>query len=944
VGSVVLITSFYETGRQAVEEEVVRRWFGNAHLTVHPPGAHWGGFDASLAGRVAQLPNVRHVTVRLKRRARLIRAEQAGQLAQNVWMLVDAIGIEPQTQSHFHTPSDVEGRTIRPGELGVAVIERRLAQFDSAELGDEVYLTPRRGGKPFKLQVVGIYASEDVAGFQRPSVYMAIDDAREFANEPSAGTAIDIMLEDSSPAALAAAQTGLEQLIAESDKRYQYQVESAAGCQQLLVEADRVTRVLLMLAAFVALLTSFFIILTTMSISIFERRTQFGVMRCIGLSRAQLAGLLFIELLPLGLFGTAAGLVLGVAVARLAPHWAGVPVTIRLSSWGISLAAASGIITTLASASILVLQVGRVTPLTAVRPHAVPARRSYAFVAAAAGTMLLLGHEGIIRLADQTRWINPLFSGIGVGTLYLGYVLMAPAVVVLTGPLIARVVGPLLGLRARLVLDQFGKAPWRSGGVCWVLMVGLSLIVYMGIGSEAIFAVWDIPARLPETFVWSRKYVPYEAVERARNLPGVGDSTIVADVDCEISQPDDAPRSATHALMRKFWHMLARPVFVAGEAAELLDMVKVSVLEGSLAQAKEKLLRGGYVLIPVQTSRVKNLHLGDRITITIHERTADFEIAGVIQSPALDLTATAFQAHSYMQFAAASVVLGTRRDLKEKFELDVASLILCDLDLSAVKPPPDFHLQRLPEVTDNRGLAQALLRWGKHLPEESESLARIGPQLETWLESGEGAALPTDVVDPLSRFAKAVQKVHWWSDRVSPEVGWAMLRETLVLQRMAQTMNRPEATVGSLRRAKAFFDKAMHRALGVVTYLPSIAFTVAVIGIANLMMVSVHLRSRQIAVLRAVGAFKSQIVRLVLAEAVSLGVLGSVMGVALGIHEAYSDNRVSGELIGFYPEFIIPVGTVAVAVVITILTCLLAGILPARYAARENIIAAMQTT
>ena len=54
----------------------------------------------------------------------------------------------------------------------------------------------------------------------------------------------------------------------------------------------------------------------------------------------------------------------------------------------------------------------------------------------------------------------------------------------------------------------------------------------------------------------------------------------------------------------------------------------------------------------------------------------------------------------------------------------------------------------------------------------------------------------------------------------------------------------------------------------------SIILVVAAIGIGNLMMVSVHMRTRQIAVLRAVGAVKSQIIRLILAEAATLGLLG----------------------------------------------------------------------
>jgi putative ABC transport system permease protein len=119
---------------------------------------------------------------------------------------------------------------------------------------------------------------------------------------------------------------------------------------------------------------------------------------------------------------------------------------------------------------------------------------------------------------------------------------------------------------------------------------------------------------------------------------------------------------------------------------------------------------------------------------------------------------------------------------------------------------------------------------------------------------------------------------------------------------------------------------------------------VAAIGVGNLMMVSVQIRSRQIAVLRSIGAVKSQIIRLVLAEAIALGLLGSVIGMALGAHLALSDNRITGALMGFQPEIVIPIGTVTLGIALTLMVCLGAGIIPARYAARNNIIAAMQTT
>jgi putative ABC transport system permease protein len=103
------------------------------------------------------------------------------------------------------------------------------------------------------------------------------------------------------------------------------------------------------------------------------------------------------------------------------------------------------------------------------------------------------------------------------------------------------------------------------------------------------------------------------------------------------------------------------------------------------------------------------------------------------------------------------------------------------------------------------------------------------------------------------------------------------------------------------------------------------------------------MRSRQIAVLRAVGAVKSQVIRLVLVEAITLGLLGSVMGLALGLHTAYSDQRITAGLVDVTLDYIVPTGTIALSVGLTVAVCLIAGIAPARRAARNNIIEAMQT-
>jgi putative ABC transport system permease protein len=126
--------------------------------------------------------------------------------------------------------------------------------------------------------------------------------------------------------------------------------------------------------------------------------------------------------------------------------------------------------------------------------------------------------------------------------------------------------------------------------------------------------------------------------------------------------------------------------------------------------------------------------------------------------------------------------------------------------------------------------------------------------------------------------------------------------------------------------------------------IPTVAMLVAALGVANLMMANVTSRTRQIAILRAVGATKWQIIRLVFGEALVLAVIGTGVGLALGFHAAYTVNLMTAKLWGFVPQWDVPWGTIGKAVAFTAGVCLLAGILPAHRASRSNIIEAMQAT
>ena len=946
VGAIVTITNFYESARDTIQNEVIGEWMGTSHVSVHPVGAHWGSLDVTLASTIDEMDNVVHVTSRLHRRCRLVSVTEAGGLVESGWLWVDAIGIEPDRQRHFRKLANLEGRMFDDDATGVMVIERDIALRWRLQLGDAILITPYGGGPKTEFKIVGLFDSGRAAEFQRPNVYLPLADLQKLKDEPYVASVIDVMLADHSADAMKKVKADIERCISDRGITMTYRVETAAGRQMVLDEAERITHLTLMLVAGIAMATAFFVILTTQQVSLIQRRPELGTMRCLGLTRAQLAFLVTMELVPLGVIGTILGVAGGVGLTYLAPHVASdLIIRVQLSRYGIGLGAVSGLATTILSAAILVVQVGRVSPLDAVRTHAKPVRMGYVYAAGAVGVVLLVVHQLMTGVTDGARWLEGGFAAMGTAALYLGYVLLAPVVVVVLGRPIARGVGLLLGLNGRLVEEPFIRAPWRTTGACWVLMVGLSLIVYTAVRASGVLAIWKFPSRLPGAFVWSSRPVSGEVAESVRRLPGVGETTIVVDVPCEIHIPRTGLRGLRDSVFAAVVKKLTRSVLVAGDPDEMLTMIKIVFIEGTREEAIRKLKQGGYLLIPLPASRQKNLHVGDKLSLTVRGVKAEFEVAGVVQSPALDLAVTAFGAEGYMEFAAASAVLGTRADLKTKFGVDIVSMVMFDPDMEPAEVAPDFDADALPDYSDHKAISEAILAWGPHLPNEAATLESATPTFRAWFDEGATGLPPPEVRQVLTRFARSIEYIAAPSRSAGStrEEQWATFRERLLLYKVADTMGRPDAILGSLSRLKNQMVASLERAIVMITWLPSIILVVAAIGIANLMTVSVHLRTRQIAVLRAVGALKSQIVRLVLAEAVTIGLLGSVMGLALGLHEADSVNRIVSGLLSVSLEFVVPVATIALAVLLTVSVCVLAAIIPARYAARNNIIDAMQT-
>jgi len=114
----------------------------------------------------------------------------------------------------------------------------------------------------------------------------------------------------------------------------------------------------------------------------------------------------------------------------------------------------------------------------------------------------------------------------------------------------------------------------------------------------------------------------------------------------------------------------------------------------------------------------------------------------------------------------------------------------------------------------------------------------------------------------------------------------------------------------------------------------------SLLALLNTLAISVLARTRELGMLRAVGATRRQIRRMVMAESLLLSVIGTVFGVAAGLWLGYA--LVEGmKAIGWPMPWTFPWGGVLLTIAVGIVFGVLAALIPARSAARLDVVAAL---
>lgn len=145
-----------------------------------------------------------------------------------------------------------------------------------------------------------------------------------------------------------------------------------------------------------------------------------------------------------------------------------------------------------------------------------------------------------------------------------------------------------------------------------------------------------------------------------------------------------------------------------------------------------------------------------------------------------------------------------------------------------------------------------------------------------------------------------------------------------------------DVTVITQDAVVATFDGIFNTLTQALAGIASISLIVAGVLIMNVMLVAVSQRTREVGLLKALGASRRQIIALFLTEAIFLAVLGGLAGLGLGYLAA---GVATAMFEGF--TFVPPPWAAAAAFMVAVICGLFFGILPARKAADLDPIAAL---
>jgi putative ABC transport system permease protein len=784
------------------------------------------GFDESLIATLRETAAVEAATPVIEQYAQVVDSAELAEPGRGAPVLV--FGIDVFSEGKLRSYRFEQGR--QDGGTGLEFLLRRnaiiitstLARSLGIGVGDSLRLIA--AGRRIAFGVAGVIVPEGTASaLGGRFALLDIASAQEVFGRVGRLDRIDLLVPERQASDIARYLTSLAPtgVVIEPPARRNAQTLRMLDAFDLNLTA----------LAFIALFVSMFIIYNTMLTSTLRRRRELGILRAVGATRATIVRLFLAEAAMIGLLGVAAGLPLGIALARLALDQVVRTVSalyiltvaehIVIDARTLVIGGALGLLASVVSALPPALEAARVHPREtfSIQTFESHVSRRYGWIVLASLAALLASWLASLR-GQATN--SPILGFVGAGLVLVGIALLTPLVLRASDRVLGRALKRVVGVEGELASAYLMQSLGRASTAIAALMTAIAMLV----GISTMVGSFRRTVEL-----WMRQTLTADLyLTMSSNRLA---SSAIAPMPPEVLRYLDSLPEASHvdALRRLRATYRGRTIAVSGARLSMpADDASLTFLEGSFA-AVMRALDGGAIAVSESFAIRFGRRTGDTIVLATPSGARSLRIAGVYYDYTTDAGAVMMRRATFAQLYRDTSVSNAAVYLRDPSDLD--------------------------RVRDAIGRRFA------------------------------------------SRYSLLV-----YSNRTVRE------------------------------EALKVFDQTF-----AITYaLQIVAMIVAAIGVANTLAALVVERSREIGILKAIGASGGQIRSKTLVQAGLIGLasqaLGTVAGLLLSAILIYVINRVS---FGWTIQFVFSPEIIGFSALLVLATAFVSGIVPANRAARRPV-------
>ena len=625
----------------------------------------------------------------------------------------------------------------------------------------------------------------------------------------------------------------------------------------------------------ISLLAAVFIIFTTVSMGVDERIRQFAMLRAIAFTKRQIAAMVAIESVMLGLIGWGGGLVAGWGLLKLMMQVK--PELLAegsaLGTWCVALSGVCALGGSIAASVVPAWRATRVGPLEAMVPRQSGYSGRLPWLITLVGLVLIAINPIVVfyvPMQDAARYA--VSAAVGCTSMVIGFILLAPLAVILTERFLGPVAAWVLRLNPRLLATQLSANIWRTVGTTVAMTIGLGLFVTMQTWGYSMLAPFTPGDWTPDLVVSiAPPGVPDSELDAIRHVPGIASEKFIPVAVKQVKFADDVTGFKTRASATR--QDTCVMVGVDPEAALAGDdpLFKFKFVEGTRAEAITKMKQGRYCLVPDHFTRESGLGVGGKFRVIPPDHpdtTVEYEIAGIVSMPGWHwMTKVGFR-----RGRAAGLMFASFDRVRGDFNIGRTTLFWGNLDGSATEDQIKSALQPIVD----RHLTASQARGTRRGAQDRGAVARPGE--------------PSRETQPPTVTLKSAESVRTEIRGRADNIIWAL------------------------------------------SELPLITLLVTSLGVMNTVLSSIRARRWDLGVLRALGVTRFGLFRLIVAESLLIGVVACVLSLGFGTLAGYCGTGVTRYVNirgGQVTPLIIPWAKLWIGFGIALGLCLLAAIWPA---------------